>query len=65
MDELFFVGGEVSPMAVTVDPILQASTSRFTLFPIKHDKLWDLYKKAESSFWVAARSISRRTTLTD
>ena len=41
-------------MAVTVDPILQASTSRFTLFPIKHDKLWDLYKKAESSFWVAA-----------
>ena len=37
-----------------LDPLLSPSDSRFTLFPIKYDKLWALYKKAESSFWVAA-----------
>lgn len=36
------------------DPILTATHSRFTLFPIRYKQLWDLYKKAESSFWVAA-----------
>ena len=37
-----------------MDPILSPSESRFNLFPIKYDRLWDFYKKAESSFWVAA-----------
>ena len=37
-----------------MDPILNSNNSRFTLFPIKYTALWDLYKKAESSFWVAA-----------
>lgn len=25
--------------------------SRFTLFPIKHDDVWEFYKKSEASFW--------------
>jgi ribonucleoside-diphosphate reductase subunit M2 len=37
-----------------MDPILNSNSSRFTLFPIKYTALWDLYKRAESSFWVAA-----------
>ena len=27
--------------------------SRFVLFPIQHEDLWSLYKKAEASFWTA------------
>jgi ribonucleoside-diphosphate reductase beta chain len=27
--------------------------NRFVLFPIKHDDIWQFYKKAEASFWTA------------
>lgn len=33
------------------DPILTPSLERFTLFPIKYHKLWDLYKRGVASFW--------------
>lgn len=36
-----------------MDPILTPSTKRFTTFPIRYPKLWELYKNAESSFWRA------------
>ena len=36
-----------------IEPILRPNSSRFVLFPIKHDKLWNAYKKAEASFWTA------------
>lgn len=35
------------------EPILEATNSRFVLFPIKHDDIWEFYKKAEASFWTA------------
>ena len=35
------------------EPILQSSKDRFVIFPIKHDDIWDYYKKAEASFWTA------------
>lgn len=35
------------------DPILTPSTSRLTTFPIRYPDLWNLYKKAISSFWTA------------
>ena len=34
------------------EPLLQQS-DRLTLFPIQYPDIWDLYKKAESSFWIA------------
>lgn len=38
----------------TSEPILtQGDNSRFVLFPIQHDDIWDFYKKAEASFWTA------------
>ena len=37
----------------TDEPILQANNSRFVLFPIQHDDIWEFYKKAEASFWTA------------
>ena len=33
--------------------LLQENKDRFVLFPIKHDKIWEMYKKAENSFWTA------------
>lgn len=36
------------------EPILaQGDSSRFVLFPIQHDDIWEFYKKAEASFWTA------------
>jgi|SRR5690606_6726519 len=36
-----------------MEPILTVSTNRFVLFPIKYPEVWDMYKKAEQSFWTA------------
>ncbi|MCP4521730.1 MAG: ribonucleoside-diphosphate reductase [Cytophagales bacterium] len=35
------------------EPILQEDKNRFVIFPIKHDDIWEFYKKAEASFWTA------------
>ena len=36
-----------------MEPILQENKDRFVLFPIKHRDIWEMYKKAEASFWTA------------
>jgi len=35
------------------EPILRTNHRRFVLFPIKHPQVWEMYKKAEASFWTA------------
>lgn len=35
------------------EPLLKENKERFVLFPIKHDEIWNMYKKAEASFWTA------------
>jgi ribonucleoside-diphosphate reductase beta chain len=35
------------------EPMLQENESRFVIFPIKHDDLWTMFKKAQASFWTA------------
>jgi ribonucleoside-diphosphate reductase beta chain len=35
------------------EPILKENPNRFVLYPIKHNDIWDIYKKAEASFWTA------------
>ena len=35
------------------EPILQVNKQRFVLFPIKYPRVWEMYKKAEASFWTA------------
>jgi ribonucleotide reductase beta subunit family protein with ferritin-like domain len=35
------------------EPLLKENPNRFVLFPIQHPKIWDMYKKAEASFWTA------------
>tara|TARA_A100001015_G_C14999236_1_gene717623 strand:+ start:478 stop:1443 length:966 start_codon:yes stop_codon:yes gene_type:complete len=35
------------------EPLLQEDDSRFVIRPIKYSDIWDMYKKAEASFWTA------------
>jgi ribonucleoside-diphosphate reductase beta chain len=35
------------------EPILTENPNRFVLFPIEHNDIWAMYKKAEASFWTA------------
>lgn len=35
------------------EPLLIENTKRFVLFPIKYHEIWQMYKKAEASFWTA------------
>lgn len=35
------------------EPILNDNPNRFVLFPIQHSDVWQMYKKAEASFWTA------------
>src|SRR5574337_2201067 len=40
-------------MAEANEPLLIDNKDRFVLFPITHRDIWEMYKKAEASFWTA------------
>ena len=33
--------------------LLSEEEKRYVIFPIKHDEIWKMYKKAEANFWTA------------
>lgn len=35
------------------EPLLQENPQRFVLLPIKYHEIWQMYKKAQASFWTA------------
>lgn len=35
------------------EPLLADNKDRFVMFPIQHRDIWEMYKKAEASFWTA------------
>jgi len=35
------------------EPLLRENPNRFVLFPIQYHDIWQMYKKAEASFWTA------------
>ncbi|XP_056298655.1 ribonucleoside-diphosphate reductase subunit M2 isoform X1 [Pseudoliparis swirei] len=35
------------------EPLLKNNPQRFVIFPIKYHDIWQMYKKAEASFWTA------------
>jgi ribonucleoside-diphosphate reductase beta chain len=41
-----------SSTRATTEPT-KNDVNRYVLFPIKHQQIWDMYKKAEASFWTA------------
>ena len=47
-----------------VEPILQENKDRFVIFPIKHQDIWEWYKKQEACIWTA-EEIDLHTDLND
>jgi ribonucleoside-diphosphate reductase subunit M2 len=52
------------------EPLLRENPHRFVLFPIQHHRVWEMYKKAEASFWTAeevdlSQDASHWSSLTD
>jgi ribonucleotide reductase beta subunit family protein with ferritin-like domain len=47
-----------------LEPMLAENPNRFTIFPIQHPNLWDLYKKAQMSNWTA-EEIDLSSDMTD
>ncbi|NJL13779.1 MAG: ribonucleoside-diphosphate reductase [Microscillaceae bacterium] len=43
----------MNQLQVMDEPLLAESKNRFVLFPIQHHDVWEMYKKAEASFWTA------------
>ncbi|KAI3436759.1 hypothetical protein D9Q98_006171 [Chlorella vulgaris] len=35
------------------EPLLADNADRFVMFPIRYNDIWEMYKKAEASFWTA------------
>lgn len=34
-----------------LEPLLRENPRRFVIFPIQYKDIWQMYKKAEASFW--------------
>ena len=47
-----------------IEPILQENKDRFVIFPIKHQDIWEWYKKQEACIWTA-EEIDLHTDLSD
>lgn len=45
------------------EPILMEQNQRFCMFPIRYKQLWEMYKKAEASFWTGSFSFSLSLTV--
>lgn len=42
-----------SKTSVEEEPLLKENPRRFVIFPIQYHDIWQMYKKAEASFWTA------------
>jgi len=40
-------------VVIAEEPLLAENPQRFCMFPIKYPQIWEMYKKAEASFWTA------------
>lgn len=43
--------------SVEDEPLLRDNPRRFVIFPIEYHDIWQMYKKAEASFWTAEEVI--------
>lgn len=39
--------------SIPEEPLLASNPDRFCMFPIQYPQIWEMYKKAEASFWTA------------
>jgi hypothetical protein len=49
------------PRALRPEPLLEDNPDRFCMFPIKFPAIWEMYKKAEASFWTGEQRHHRRS----
>lgn len=42
---------EQSNFDTSIEPLLKENPRRFVIFPIQYHDIWQMYKKAEASFW--------------
>lgn len=40
-----------TPFDPSIEPLLKENPRRFVIFPIQYHDIWQMYKKAEASFW--------------
>ncbi|RIA99228.1 ribonucleoside-diphosphate reductase subunit [Glomus cerebriforme] len=50
-DEIAVVNPQKSVINIEDEPLLKPNPRRFVLFPIQFHEIWQMYKKAEASFW--------------
>lgn len=43
----------VTKSSTSEEPLLKENPRRFVIFPIQYHDIWQMYKKAEASFWTA------------
>ena len=41
------------PSLIPEEPLLTPTQDRFCMFPIHYPQIWEMYKKAQASFWTA------------
>lgn len=51
---------KVSALGGQDEPLLRENPRRFVVFPIEYHDIWQMYKKAEASFWTAEEVIRVR-----
>lgn len=44
------------------EPILVEQSQRFCMFPIRYKQIWEMYKKAEASFWTGTYIFYSKTS---
>ena len=43
---------------VSEEPLLRDNPNRFVILPIQYDDIWQMYKKAQASFWTAEEVVN-------
>ena len=58
-------GGRADVTEQQAEPLLADNPERFCMFPVKYQDIWEMYKKAEASFWTGelGRSVGRAPIL--
>lgn len=49
------------PYSDATEPLLEENPDRFRMFPIRYKDIWEMYKKAEASFWTGEKRRGERT----